>query len=301
MKLEVQNVSYTYAHTRGYKPSAQANTKADIKTNIKTNIKADAKTDIKANTKTDIKANTKADALVLNDVSFSISSGEMIAFLGKNGAGKTTLLRIIPSFLTPLGGDVLIDGVSVRSMSLQDKAKAIAYIPQFSQTAFAYTVRESVLMGKSPHISLFNKPSKNDERRALEILEELGILALADRPTNKISGGERQLVLIARALMQDAKLLILDEPTSFLDYSNQLLVLEKTYELVKKGYACLYSTHNPDLALAYSTRVLAMDKGKIAFSMKPEELEGSDALSSIYKRPLIVERTQAGRLICVPQ
>lgn len=285
MKLEVRNVSYTYAHTRGYKPSAQANTKAGIK----------------ANTKTDIKANTKADALVLNDVSFSISSGEMIAFLGKNGAGKTTLLRIIPSFLTPLSGDVLIDGVSVHSMPLQDKAKAIAYIPQFSQTAFAYTVRESVLMGRSPHISLFSKPSKNDERRALEILEELGILALVDRPTNEISGGERQLVLIARALMQDAKLLILDEPTSFLDYSNQLLVLEKTYELVKKGYACLYSTHNPDLALAYSTRVLAMDKGKIAFSMKPEELEGSDALSSIYKRSLIVERTQAGRLICVPQ
>lgn len=285
MKLEVRNVSYTYAHTRGYKPSAQANTKAGIK----------------ANTKTDIKANTKADALVLNDVSFSISSGEMIAFLGKNGAGKTTLLRIIPSFLTPLGGDVLIDGVPVHSMSLQDKAKAIAYIPQFSQTAFAYTVKESVLMGRSPHISLFSKPSREDERRALEILQELGILALADRPTNEISGGERQLVLIARALMQDAKLLILDEPTSFLDYSNQLLVLEKTYELVKRGYACLYSTHNPDLALAYSTRVLAMDKGKIAFSMKPEELEGSDALSSIYKRSLIVERTQAGRLICVPQ
>lgn len=277
MKLEVRNVSYTYAHTRGRKPSAKANTKAGIK------------------------ANTKADALVLDNVSFSISSGEMIAFLGKNGAGKTTLLRIIPSFLTSLGGDVLIDGVPVHSMSLQDKAKAIAYIPQFSQTAFAYTVKESVLMGRSPHISLFSKPSREDERRALEILQELGILALADRPTNEISGGERQLVLIARALMQDAKLLILDEPTSFLDYSNQLLVLEKTYELVKRGYACLYSTHNPDLALAYSTRVLAMDKGKIAFSMKPEELEGSDALSSIYKRSLIVERTQAGRLICVPQ
>ncbi len=275
MKLEVQNVSYTYENDR--KPMGLHNPH-DFQTRI-----------------------YKTDTLVLKDVSFTISSGEMVAFLGKNGAGKTTLLRIIPSFLTPLGGDVLIDGVPVHSMSLQDKAKAIAYIPQFSQTAFAYTVKESVLMGRSPHISLFSKPSREDERRALEILQELGILALADRPTNEISGGERQLVLIARALMQDAKLLILDEPTSFLDYSNQLLVLEKTYELVKKGYACLYSTHNPDLALAYSTRVLAMDKGKIAFSMKPEELEGSDALSSIYKRPLIVERTQAGRLICVPQ
>lgn len=275
MKLEVQNVSYTYEHDR--KPMGLHNPH-DFQTRI-----------------------YKTDTLVLKDVSFTISSGEMVAFLGKNGAGKTTLLRNIPSFLTPLSGDVLIDGISVRSMSLQDKAKAIAYIPQFSQTAFAYTVKESVLMGRSPHISLFSKPSREDERRALEILEELGILALADRPTNEISGGERQLVLIARALMQDAKLLILDEPTSFLDYSNQLLVLEKTYELVKKGYACLYSTHNPDLALAYSTRILAMDKGKIAFSMKPEELEGSNALSSIYKRPLIVERTQAGRLICVPQ
>ena len=224
-----------------------------------------------------------------------------MAFLGKNGAGKTTLLRIIPSFLTPLSGDILVDEVSVRSMSLHDKAKAIAYIPQFSQTAFAYTVKESVLMGRSPYISMFSRPSKQDEKRAFEILDELGILDLAGRPTNEISGGERQLVLIARALMQDAKLLILDEPTSFLDYSNQLLVLEKTMELTRKGYACLYSTHNPDLALAYSTRVLAMDKGKIAFSMKPEELEGSDALSSIYKRSLIVERTQAGRLICVPQ
>ena len=275
MKLEVQNVSYTYEHDR--KPMGLHNPH-DFQTRI-----------------------YKTDALVLNDVSFSISSGEMIVFLGKNGAGKTTLLRIIPSFLTPLSGDVLIDGVSVHSMPLQDKAKAIAYIPQFSQTAFAYTVRESVLMGRSPYISMFSRPSMQDEKRAFEILDELGILDLASRPTNEISGGERQLVLIARALMQDAKLLILDEPTSFLDYSNQLLVLEKTYELVKKGYACLYSTHNPDLALAYSTRVLAMDKGKIAFSMKPEELEGSDALSSIYKRPLIVERTQAGRLICVPQ
>lgn len=275
MKLEVQNVSYTYEHDR--KPMGLHNPH-DFQTR-----------------------RYKTDTLVLKDVSFTISSGEMVAFLGKNGAGKTTLLRIIPSFLTPLSGDILVDEVSVRSMSLHDKAKAIAYIPQFSQTAFAYTVKESVLMGRSPHISLFSKPSREDERRALEILQELGILALADRPTNEISGGERQLVLIARALMQDARLLILDEPTSFLDYSNQLLVLEKTYELVKKGYACLYSTHNPDLALAYSTRVLAMDKGKIAFSMKPEELEGSDALSSIYKRPLIVERTQAGRLICVPQ
>ncbi len=275
MKLEVQNVSYTYEHDS--KPMGLHNPH-DFQTRI-----------------------YKTDTLVLKDVSFTISSGEMVAFLGKNGAGKTTLLRIIPSFLTPLSGDILVDEVSVRSMSLHDKAKAIAYIPQFSQTAFAYTVKESVLMGRSPYISMFSRPSKQDEKRAFEILDELGILDLAGRPTNEISGGERQLVLIARALMQDAKLLILDEPTSFLDYSNQLLVLEKTMELTRKGYACLYSTHNPDLALAYSTRVLAMDKGRIAFSVKPAELEGSDALSSIYKRPLMVERTHTGRLICVPQ
>jgi len=244
---------------------------------------------------------SKTDISVLNNVSFSIDSGEMVSFLGRNGAGKTTLLRIIPSFLTPSKGEVLIDGISVKSMNLQERAKAIAYIPQFAKTAFAYTVKESVLMGRSPYISIFGKPTKDDEEHAFEVMEELGISSLAYRPTNEISGGELQLVLIARALMQDAKLLILDEPTSFLDYSNQLLVLEKAMELVKKGYSCLYSTHNPDLALAYSTRVLAMDKGQISFSVKPEELEGSNALSTIYKRSLTVEKISTGRLICVPQ
>lgn len=238
--------------------------------------------------------------LVLNDVSFTLEEGEMVAFLGKNGAGKTTLLRIIPGFLSPISGDVLIDGNSVRSMSLKTKAKTIAYIPQFSHTAFAYTVRESVLMGRSPYISTFSKPTKEDEKLAESVMEELGILNLENRPTNEISGGERQLVLIARALMQNAKLLILDEPTSFLDYSNQLLVLEKAIELTHKGYCCLYSTHNPDLALCYSSRVLAMKDGQVAFSVRPEQLENSDALSSIYGRKLGVEKASNGRLICIP-
>lgn len=246
-------------------------------------------------------AKSKQGPLVLDKVSFSLDDGEMVAFLGKNGAGKTTLLRIIPGFLPPISGDVLIDGISVNSMNLQDKAKVIAYIPQFSHTAFAYTVMESVLMGRSPYISTFGKPTKEDEEQARKVMDELGILSLENRPTNEISGGERQLVLIARALMQNAKLLILDEPTSFLDYSNQLLVLEKAVELTKKGYCCLYSTHNPDLALSYSSRVIAMKDGQLAFSVEPQELENSDALSSIYGRKLKVERISNGRLICVPQ
>ncbi len=238
---------------------------------------------------------------VLDNVSFTLQEGEMVAFLGKNGAGKTTLLRIILGFLPQISGEVLLDGKSVRAMSLKDRAKTIAYIPQFSQSAFAYTVKEEVLMGRSPYISNFSRPSKDDEKLAEQIMEELGILNLQARPTNEISGGEKQLVLIARALMQNAKLLILDEPTSFLDYSNQLLVLEKAMELTKRGYCCLYSTHNPDLALCYSNRVLAMQNGKIAFSVAPQELENTDALSSIYGRKLNVEKASNGRLICVPQ
>lgn len=243
----------------------------------------------------------KTDSLVLDDVSFTMDSGEMIAFLGKNGAGKTTLLRIIPSFLKQMSGNVMVDGVDVSTMTLNEKAKAIAYIPQFAQTSFAYTVQESVLMGRSPYISVFGRPTKEDELHAYEVMDELGIGELADRPTTRISGGERQLVLIARALMQDARILILDEPTSFLDYSNQMLVLEKAMELTKKGYSCLYSTHNPELALSYSTKVLAMSKGRIEFLAEPAKLEGSDALTRIYNRPLSVERTAKGRLICVPQ
>ncbi len=240
------------------------------------------------------------DHEVLNGLNLKISDGEMVALLGKNGAGKTTLMRLIPAFLKCSEGSITIDGVSVRDMGIQKRAAYMAYIPQIARIAFPYPVRTSILMGASSRLSMFQAPTKADAEKVEKIIDLLNLRHIADRNMENISGGERQLVLIARAIMQDARLLILDEPTSFLDYSNQLLVLERIGDLVSKGYSCIYSTHNPDLALGHSNRIVVMDEGKISFDDRPEKLIGSDVLSDVYGRRIEIVRTERGGIACIP-
>ena len=155
-------------------------------------------------------------------------------------------------------------------------------------------------MGASNRLSMFQSPGRKEEQRVEQIIDLLNLHHIADRNMDTISGGERQLVLIARALMQDARLLILDEPTSFLDYSNQLMVLERIGDLVKKGYSCIYSTHNPDLALGHSNRIVIMSEGHISFDGSAVELIGTDILSKVYGRSIEVVRTERGGIVCIP-
>ncbi len=241
------------------------------------------------------------DHLVLKGLGLKIGDGEMVSLLGRNGAGKTTLLRLIPSFLKADRGSIEIDGRPVSEMKLRERAHYMAYIPQITRSTFPYSVRTSILMGSSNKLSLFQTPGAKEEARVEEVIDLLKIRHIADRNMENISGGERQLVLIARALMQDARLLILDEPTSFLDYSNQLLVLEKIEELLERGYSCIYSTHNPDLALMHSTRVVVMSEGSIVYDDNPKGLLGSDVLSRVYGRRIEVIRTDGGGLVCIPE
>ena len=241
------------------------------------------------------------DHQVLKGINLKVSDGEMIALLGKNGAGKTTLLRLIPAFLKVSEGEISIDGVPVKDMKIRDRAACMAYIPQITRSVFPYSVKTSILMGSSNRLSLFQSPGKREEQRVEQVIELLNLGHIADRNMENISGGERQLVLIARAIMQDARLLILDEPTSFLDYSNQLMVLERIGDLVKRGYSCIYSTHNPDLALGHSTRVVVMADGRIAYDDEPGNLVGSDVLGKVYGRPITVMRTERGGIVCIPQ
>lgn len=241
------------------------------------------------------------DHKVLNGLSLTVTDGEMVSLLGRNGAGKTTLLRLIPGFLKSDADAILIDGRPVSEMSLRERATYMAYIPQITRSVFPYSVRTSILMGCSNRLGLFQNPGPSEEKRVEEVIELLNLQEIAGRNMETISGGERQLVLIARALMQDARLLILDEPTSFLDYSNQLLVLERVEDLVRKGYCCIYSTHNPDLALAHSTRAVVMKDGTIVFDDKPSALLGSDVLSRVYGRHIDVVKTENGGMVCVPQ
>ena len=238
---------------------------------------------------------------VLKGISLSVSECEMVSLLGRNGAGKTTLLRLIPGFLKSNPASIVIDGRPVAEMSLRERATYMAYIPQITRSVFPYSVRTSILMGCSNRLGLFRNPGPAEEQRVEEVIGLLNLQEIANRNMETISGGERQLVLIARALMQDARLLILDEPTSFLDYSNQLLVLEKVEDLVKKGYSCIYSTHNPDLALMHSTRAVVMNDGQIVFDQKPSALMGSDVLSRVYGRHIDVVQTENGGMVCIPQ
>ena len=240
------------------------------------------------------------DHKVLNGLDLKISDGEMVALLGKNGAGKTTLMRLIPAFLKCTEGSISIDGTPVKDIGIRQRAAYMAYIPQIARSAFPYPVRTSILMGASSRLSMFQNPGKRDEQKVEQIIELLNLQHIADRNMENISGGERQLVLIARALMQDARLLILDEPTSFLDYSNQLLVLERIGDLVKNGDSCIYSTPNPDLALGHSSRVIVMSDGRISYDGKPESLIGTDVLSNVYGRNIEVTRTERGGIVCIP-
>ena len=241
---------------------------------------------------------------LLSEVNLKLDGGRITTLLGKNGAGKTTLIKLIMGFIRPAGGKVMINGEDASSLSSTERARLIAYIPQSTENTYSYTVLDSVLMGRSPHISLFSHPGKKDEEAAENAINMLGIGELKDRMVSTLSGGERQLVLIARALAQDAGILILDEPTSALDYSNQLLVMETLTSLRKQGYAILFSTHSPEQALMVSDSLILLEKGKKAEEKSPEELLDGSALSKLYGKNLIIRELDTGesrRIICTPE
>ena len=201
---------------------------------------------------------------ILSDVSLLIEGGHIASLIGRNGAGKTTLIRIIMGFLSPDGGSVLVDGKDAMMMKAEDRAKAIAYIPQYSSMVYRYTVLDSVLMGRAPHIGLFGHPGKDDMDKAAEALAMLGIEDLADRHCDELSGGERQLMMIARALAQDAGILILDEPTAGQDYRRYSAMMSFLSRVNREtGITILFVTHDLHLALEYTPRSIVLADGQL--------------------------------------
>lgn len=241
---------------------------------------------------------------VLQSVSFTLEEGKSIALLGRNGCGKSTLLKLMLALLSPDAGTITVNGKDLYAMKDRERASYIAYIPQYSADTFPSKVIDSVVMGKAASLSLFEKPSKKDYEEAERVLDYLGIENLKSRSTEKLSGGERQLVLIARALMQKAKILLLDEPTASLDYSNQIMVMETVNKLTKEGYSALFSTHNPEQALMYADSILILDDGVSEFVDNPESLLYSSRLSELYGRELYLSVIDTGsnrRIVCLPK
>ena len=219
------------------------------------------------------------DRTVGRGLDVALSTGEVLALLGPNGGGKTTLLKTLLGLLKPKAGEVLLGGKPLDNYSISERARVVAYVPQVHISTFAFTVETVVLMGRTAHGSLFSRPSGQDRAVAQAALERFGIAALANRPYTMISGGERQLVLLARALAQEPQFIVLDEPTASLDFGNQGKVMREIRALAKSGHGVLFTTHDPNHALRAADRAYLLREGAriadgpVATVLNREQLE----------------------------
>jgi iron complex transport system ATP-binding protein len=238
--------------------------------------------------------------VVGRNISLSLEPGEVLCLLGPNGAGKTTLFRTLLGLLPPLGGTVVLGADRLDTLRPADIAQRMAYVPQAHVTEFSFSVLDVVLMGRTARLKTFASPGATDERIAREKLAGLGIEELASHDYTSISGGQRQLSLIARALAQEASILVLDEPTASLDFGNQVMVLARIRDLAAQSYGIVLSTHDPDHALLVATSVAIIADGGLRALGSPEEVVTAEMLSEIYRTEVRVEQTFSGRRVCVP-
>ena len=234
------------------------------------------------------------------DVSFSLAAGESMCVLGPNGGGKTTLFRTILGLLPVKSGEVRLNERPLHLLDRAEIARAAGYVPQGHSAYFAFTLLEFVLMGRSARVGAFSSPGRADRAVAERALESLGIAALADKPVTEVSGGERQLALVARALAQEPKLLVMDEPTASLDFGNQVRVLERILALAATGIAILFSSHDPDHAFLGAQRALLLGEGRVLELGTPKDVVRSDTLRRLYGVPVEVIETQDERRVCLP-
>jgi iron complex transport system ATP-binding protein len=239
--------------------------------------------------------------VVGSDVSFTVAPGEVLCLLGANGGGKSTLFKTVLGLLPALAGRIVLDGEDMGAWDAPRRARAFGYVPQSGAGQFPFTVREMVLMGRVAHRAAFAAPNDADRDAAEAALDSLGIAGLAERDWLRISGGERQLGLIARALAQEPRVLVLDEPTANLDFGNQLRVLNHVRTLASRGLAVLFSTHHPEQAFACATHVALLHDGALARIAEPEQAITSETMALLYG--VDVEIVSVGRTMkaCVPR
>jgi iron complex transport system ATP-binding protein len=219
---------------------------------------------------------------VIKGVSFEVKSGDIFCILGPNGCGKTTLLKCLCGILKPTKGSIFLDNVDANLMSKAEYAKNVAYLPQEHRSVFPYRTIDFVVMGRAPHLGMFSTPSDKDYRIAEEALKEVGAYHLKDRLYVELSGGEKQLVLIARALAQQPKILLLDEPTSQLDLKNQAIVLRILSGLAQRGLIVIMTTHFPTHAFLHSNKVGLMMAGRFLAVGGPEQVITEENLKKAY-------------------
>ena len=220
--------------------------------------------------------------VVGSDLSLTLQAGEVLALLGPNGCGKTTLLKTLLGLQPALAGAVQLQGRALSAWPTVERARVLAYVPQGQASTFGFTALEMVLMGRTAHLGLMARPGAKDHAIAHQSLERLGIAHLAPRSVHRISGGERQLVLIARALAQQPQAVLLDEPTASLDFGNQGLVMRAIRTLADQGLAVLFTTHDPNQALRCADRALLMRDGRVLHSGAVAQVIEGSRLRELY-------------------
>ncbi len=238
------------------------------------------------------------------NVSFTLNQGEVLTILGSNGIGKTTLLRTLIGFFKPLQGEVCLVTDAGDAYNPQEQLKEfteqIGYVPQVQNTAYSFLVRDYVVMGRAPHLGVFAKPGKDDYALTDEVLDELGIYHLRDRSFNTLSGGQQRQAVIARAIVQQPQLVIMEEPTNHLDYGNQFRVLKMVQKLAEKGIAVILTTHMPDQAFYLGGKTAILRPQGLEVGAVREILTES-ALEEIYKLKIkLLDLPEQGRTICIP-
>ncbi|MCR5795012.1 MAG: ABC transporter ATP-binding protein [Solobacterium sp.] len=241
------------------------------------------------------------DHPVLKDISFDAKKGEFLSILGSNGVGKSTLFRCILGLLPGYSGSIYLDGKDIRSLRPRQMAKLAAYIPQNTASVYNFSVADIVLMGATAWLSPLQSPGKKEKERAEWAMDKVGIAHLKDRCFHHLSGGEKQLAVLARALVQNAKVLMLDEPTASLDFANQLLVLTEVRRLSHEGYTVIQTTHNPEHAYTFSDRILTLKDGEVFCSGRPDEVIVPEVIGSLYEMDVEVSSLYDDRVrVCTP-
>lgn len=219
----------------------------------------------------------------LSDISLKVERGEVLVLLGPNGCGKTTLLKCINALLKPSKGTVQIKGKDVFRMGRSELARLVGFVPQAHTPPFPFSVTDVVLMGRASCLSIFEQPSRSDYAKAEEALGLVGLTRLKDRPYTQISGGERQLTLIARAIAQEPEALLLDEPTAHLDFRNQFMVLGMVQKVARaRGMGVVMSLHDPNQAIQFSDRLALISSGKVMSLGKPADVISPESIKQLY-------------------
>lgn len=238
---------------------------------------------------------------VLQGVDCSVRAGELWAVLGPNGTGKSTLLRAVLGVLPWMRGTVRLLGQERSAWEPRELARRVAWVPQLFEPAEGFSGLELVLMGRSPHLGLWGLTSERDAALARTVLEELGVAYLADRPGEAMSGGERRMLLLARGLVQEPSLLLLDEPTAFLDVSHQVSSLARVRARVEAGLGAVAVLHDVNLAAAFATHALLMRDGRVLAQGPVDTVLERERLEALYGLPMEMALAPSGARLFAPR